>query len=702
MAGTYNGWLVVAALAMGVLASYTAFDMATRVGSVPGQIARWWRAGGSVALAVGVWSMHFLAMLAFHLPISMGYDPEIVFLSLLVAVASSFFAFWIVCRPQPSRVRVALGALLIGTGVACMHYTGMAAMEMNPPIRYSRPLFLLSVVIAVAASGAGFGMASRRPRKPAHVKLLRSCAALVMGGGIAGMHFTGMAAAQFSADSVCAMGLARVPITLVALLILFFAGGVVSFALVTSLLDASIRAHTAVLQNSLEDANRRLEFLAMHDRLTGLPNRTLLEDRLEQELRNARRLRSRLSVLFMDLDGFKQINDAFGHHIGDRLLVEAANRIRTVPRERDTLARIGGDEFVLLVNSGDPGDVANLANRLVSVVSRSFVIDGSECWISLSLGVAIYDGGEADAADLLQQADIAMYRAKTQGRNGYCFFEASMNADAQKQVQLFKDLSAALERRELMLHYQPKFDAADGSCIGAEALLRWHHPAWGPVPLNLFIPVAEKTRLIIPIGQWVLEEACRQMRAWRDAGLPLANVAVNFSAHQLSHPGLVSMVNDTLERYALEPRNLTLEITESSAMHNVEVSVAILQQLHEMGVRISIDDFGTGYSSLLYLKRLSASELKIDRQFVRDLTSNPEDAAIVAAIVAMGRTLHLKIVAEGVETVEQREFLARLGCDSLQGYLLGRPMPADEFFRTALAGKHAAGAPVSIAEFRVA
>jgi len=313
----------------------------------------------------------------------------------------------------------------------------------------------------------------------------------------------------------------------------------------------------------------------------------------------------------------------------------------------------------------------------LTAIREPFQVIGHELRVSTSIGIAIYPSNATQQHDLLTNADAAMYHAKALGGNGYCFFEASMNANVRDQLQLVQDLRSALERRELILHYQPKFTAPGGTVIGVEALMRWAHPTRGLIAPEQFIPLAEKVGLIVQLGEWGLDEACRQMRAWRDAGCPDWTMAVNLSPLQFRHAGLVQMVGDTLKRHALEPSCLTLEITESTAMRDVDASLRILQQLHDMGVRISIDDFGTGYSSLLYLKRLPASELKIDRGFIRDLARDTEDAAIVSAIVALGQTLNLEIVAEGVETAAQQEFLTRLGCDSLQGFLLGRPMSAD-------------------------
>jgi diguanylate cyclase (GGDEF)-like protein len=432
------------------------------------------------------------------------------------------------------------------------------------------------------------------------------------------------------------------------------------------------------LAESLANANQELTYLALHDNLTKLPNRVLLEDRLNQAIQASRRSQTAFSVLFLDLDGFKEVNDVFGHHTGDALLAEVAARITSATRASDTLARIGGDEFVLLAELGDPTSAANLADKLVRLVSQPYRIGEHDLSVSVSIGIALYEDFAQDAHALLRNADAAMYHAKSLGRSGYCFFEPSMNAHAHEQLQLLQELRCAMERQEMVLHYQPKFDAHTSRLSGVEALVRWQHPVRGLLSPDQFIPLAEKSGVIVHLGEWVLNEACRQMGEWRAQGHAASSVAVNLSPLQFSHLGLVQLVRESLERYALEPGCLTLEVTESTAMQDPYASMAILQKLDDMGVKISIDDFGTGYSSLLYLKRLPATELKIDRGFVRDLAPHTEDAAIVSAIVALGRTLNLSIVAEGIETRAQQEFLTGLGCSTLQGYLLGRPMPAKE------------------------
>jgi diguanylate cyclase (GGDEF)-like protein len=417
----------------------------------------------------------------------------------------------------------------------------------------------------------------------------------------------------------------------------------------------------------------------LHDNLTKLANRSLLEDRLEQMLHKAVRERTRFALMFLDLDGFKAINDSLGHHIGDLLLIEVAQRFRNNIRAQETVARLGGDEFVVLIEIDDPEDAAPVADKLVNLINQRFQIGVHDLGVSASIGIAIYPENGRTSHELLINADAAMYHAKSAGRNGYRFFENSMNTNAHNQLQVMQDLRLALERKQFCLHYQPKSNAASGEVIGAEALLRWQHPMRGIVGPTEFIPLAEKSGLIVPIGEWVLDEACRQMRSWYDEGHRDWKVAVNLSPMQFMHEQLVDMVQATLQRHRLPPQCLILEVTESTAMHDVEVSLAILNRLVELGVDISIDDFGTGYSSLLHLKRMPARELKIDRGFIHSLSQDTDDAAIVSAIIGLGRSLNLHIVAEGVETEKQQNFLASLGCSTLQGFFLGKPMPLDQF-----------------------
>ncbi|MCG8291408.1 putative bifunctional diguanylate cyclase/phosphodiesterase [Pseudomonas entomophila] len=688
--GSYSSSLVLISLCVAILASYTALDLTGRIATAKGRAVHLWMLGGAFAMGIGIWSMHFIGMLAFSLPINLGYDTTLTALSLLIAVASSGFALWLVSQPKLPWQQLGFGALIMGSGIACMHYTGMAALRMQPGIDYDPTLFGASLAIAVGASAAALWIAFRLRQHTPYVRQFRGLAAVVMGIAIVGMHYTGMAAANFPAGSYCGAlvdGLAGDGLDY---LVLITTLAVLAVALLTSVLDARLEARTAELARSLTLANQELTQLALHDTLTGLPNRTLLADRIDQAIGRVAEQGGCFALMFIDLDGFKPVNDAFGHHVGDLLLKAVAARLRGHLHSQDTLARIGGDEFVLLVELGEPDDAMGVAVKQVNLVSRPFRVAEHDLQLTASVGIVLYPGNGADQHELLRNADAAMYHAKSAGKNGYSFFDASMNTNARQQLQLLQDLRTALEQGQFRLHYQPKFDAAARQPIGAEALLRWEHPQHGLMLPDRFIGLAEKTGLIIPIGEWVLGEACRQMRQWMYQGHDDWRIAVNLSAIQFCHAGLVDSVARALNDNGLPANRLTLEITETTAMRDADASLTVLQRLSDMGVDLSIDDFGTGYSSLMYLKRLPANELKIDRGFVRDLEQDSDDAAIVSAIVALGQALGLRIVAEGVETDRQQDFLTRLGCDSLQGYLLGQPVPPEQFMqRLEQAGKKA-------------
>ncbi|WP_206733749.1 putative bifunctional diguanylate cyclase/phosphodiesterase [Pseudoxanthomonas composti] len=678
MSGSYNHFLVLISYLVAAVASFVALDMAGRITASQGRAARWWLVGGASAMGFGIWSMHFIGMLAFKLPIPQSYNLLITLYSLLVAVGSSGYALWLVSREELPRKRLLVGAVILGAGIATMHYTGMAAMEMEPGIDYDPLWFVLSIVIAIAASAAALWIAYALRSDFSAFRHFRIAAALVMGVAVIGMHYTGMAAARFPLGSVCGAALhGGVSPQWLASLVGTSTFAILGLALVTAVLDRRLQERTQKLSQSLQQANLELTHMALHDNLTKLPNRVLLEDRLGQAISKALRGSSKFALLFLDLDGFKAVNDVYGHQAGDRLLLQVARNLKSGLRQEDTLARLGGDEFVLLIEIGEPADAAAIAEKMLERVGLAVMVDGTELNVSGSVGIAIFGEDGHTARELMANADAAMYSAKEQGRNGYCFFEPSMNKGMHEQLAMIQELRKALELDQFVLEYQPKFIAPAGQLQGVEALIRWRHPTRGLVPPGTFIPLAEKTGLILEIGRWVLNEACRQLMAWDSEGHHIPNVAVNLSAAQFRSPGLMGKVKEALSKNGLSPTRLTLEITESTAMHDPEVSLAILQRLAALGVRISIDDFGTGYSSLLYLKRLPAAELKIDRGFVKDLVPGGEDAAIVSAIIALGRILNMSVVAEGVETQSQQALLTELGCTSLQGYHLGRPAAPD-------------------------
>jgi len=429
-------------------------------------------------------------------------------------------------------------------------------------------------------------------------------------------------------------------------------------------------------QKAAED---RLEHMATHDTLTGLPNRELLRDRLRVSLAQARRRRTQVAVMFLDLDRFKFINDTLGYTEGDRLLREVARRLTAALRNEDTLARLGGDEFiVILPDIGAPIDAATVADKILGQMAAPFDLAGHEIRITTSIGISLYPQDGRRSETLLQHADAAMYHAKERGKNNYQFYTAALNARIVRRMNLERDLHQALDNGEFRLHYQPQADLETGTTFGVEALIRWEHPPGRLISPAEFIPVCEETGLIVPIGEWVLREACRQARAWMDAGLPPLSVAVNLSARQFLEPRLSERVRKALDDHNLPPERLDLELTESLMMQDLERSFAIMLHLRELGVKLSMDDFGTGYSSLSYLKRFPVATIKIDRSFVNGIPLDPDDTAIVRAIAAMARGLGIRVLAEGVETEDQKRFLWELGCHQYQGYLLAKPLPADE------------------------
>lgn len=432
--------------------------------------------------------------------------------------------------------------------------------------------------------------------------------------------------------------------------------------------------------SALKESEARFEHLAHHDPLTGLPNRLLLHARMEHAVTRASRTRSQFAVLFLDLDRFKTVNDSFGHPVGDLLLQEVARRLTGCVRADDTVARLGGDEFtILLEDLQDPGSATRTATKILETLGEPFDLDRREVFTSCSIGISLYPDDGADATTLLRNADSAMYKAKEARSKSFHLFTEDISHLARERLEIESGLRRALERDEFVLHYQPQVSLLDGRVVGAEALIRWLHPEKGLIPPGRFIPLAEENGLIEPIGEWVLKSACAENRRWQDAGMASFRVAINVSGRQITNGDLGKLVKDTLDSTGLDPRSLELEITESVFMDQAEVSIQALETLKKLGVSLAIDDFGAGYSSLSYLKRFPIDRLKIDRAFIQEISSNTHDEAIAHAVVTLGHSLQLTVIAEGVETTEQLESLRAQGCDEVQGFLFSRPLPAEQF-----------------------
>jgi diguanylate cyclase (GGDEF)-like protein len=434
-------------------------------------------------------------------------------------------------------------------------------------------------------------------------------------------------------------------------------------------------------------SEERLAYMAQYDHLTGLTNRALFQDRLEQALARAKRSGALVALMFLDLDRFKAVNDTLGHGTGDLLLKKVAERLEGSVRETDTVARIGGDEFsIILEGLTEAQDAALVARKIIDKLVQPFVLDGHEVFVTTSIGIAVYPSSNGDS--LLTDADSAMYCAKEQGRNTYRFHTPEMNAQVRERLNMESKLRRALDQEEFLLYYQPQVDLTTGMIVGTEALLRWQHPELGLVSPGKFIPVLEDIGMIVRVGEWVLQTACRQSKAWQRDGFPPLRMAVNISARQFSRRDLIDTVASVLTETGLDPNYLELEITESLLMEDIKANSRLLDELKTSveGLRVSIDDFGTGYSSLSYLKTFPIDLLKIDQSFIRDITTNSDDAAITTTIIVLAHNLRLKVIAEGVETEEQMTYLREKGCDEAQGFYFSRPLPADEFTKLLVRG----------------
>jgi diguanylate cyclase (GGDEF)-like protein len=686
LAARYDLWVVAVSFFLASFASYVALDLAKRVRTQDRGAALAWWLGGSISMGTGIWSMHFVGMLSYSLPIPVGYTHGLTFVSWAAGVAVSAVALAVASRGALTAVRLAAGAAVMGAGICTMHYIGIAALDLAPGIVWDWGLVAASVVVAVTVSAAALVIFSwLRDINGQRGHVVQAGAALVMGAAISGMHYTGMAGLNVPAGAVC-LSAGQLGGRGVGTLVTAASVTLLAMTWLTSLIDARMRSRTSRLARSLQVANTQLQSAneelrrrAFVDPLTELPNRLLFEDRLAHAValsdRTPGRTPARLAVLFIDLDGFKPVNDSFGHAAGDTVLREAARRLRSTARECDTVARLGGDEFVLLMERVDtPADAVAMARRVIELLRLPFQIVDRHMQISASIGIVLHpDHGEPEK--LLAHADAAMYAAKRTGGGTYALFEPHMNAGALEQLNLQSDLRRALQAGQLSLHYQPKVDARRDRISGVEALMRWQHPERGMVSPAVFIPIAERYGIINELGNWVIDEVCRQMHAWADQGVRM-RVAINLSVHQLRQDDIVSRIQQALDHHQVEASQLLCEITESVAMEDIRATQRAFEGLQRIGVYLSIDDFGTGYSSLSTLRQLPARQLKIDRSFVQDLEGSGDARAVVDAVIRLAHALSLRVVAEGVETEGQRDILLSLGCDELQGYFYARPMPA--------------------------
>ncbi|MCU6345946.1 putative bifunctional diguanylate cyclase/phosphodiesterase [Enterobacter quasiroggenkampii] len=665
--------LIAVSYLVAFIASFVALDSAGKIPLSSRKAALFWRMAGGISLGIGIWSMHFIGMLSMQMPMIMRYDLWLTLASLGVAVIASTTALDIAfAGKKRSLFRPIVATAILSAGVVSMHYIGMAALMLDGSIIWDRRIVGLSVVIAVVASGTALWLAFRLRDKGVFIE--RLLAALVMAAAICAMHYTGMSAAHYPEMShtlpggIGELGLSIwVSVTTLCLL------GVM---LIISLVDSHRR--TGRLTDNLRQLNRQLELQARFDALTGLANRHQMDIRMQDCLRSALLSNRQFAVIFLNVDHFKRVNDTWGHSVGDELLITVAQRITSRLTREMTLARLGGDAFILLVPECDDDKLNALLASLLEDVRRPLSICGHTLSTTISAGVSLYPQDGETLHELKLKADAALHHVKDDGRNGWAHYRSEMSTAIPAKPGFLQELSQALERDQFELWYQPTWYAQEKTIHGFEALLRWRHPEQGVVLPGLFIPSLEQTGLIIPVGNWAIEAACRQLHFWTEQGFSQWTLSLNLSPVQFEQPDIFHIVSSMLEKYSLSPSRLILEVTESTALKNLDRSIELLNAFNHAGITVSIDDFGTGYSNLLMLSVLPAKELKIDKSFVTSMLENEKSYKLVETIMSIARTMEMNVVAEGIETQEQQEVLTRLGCDYLQGYLFSRPLPAEQ------------------------
>ena len=686
---THDPFLVLLAYLVACVGGFATLDMAERVGHSENPASqRLWRWIGAGCLAGGIWAMHFIGMLAFQAPVEIQYELPVTLASLLIALFASWLAMHTLSHPHLSIRQYIQAAICIGLGIAIMHYVGMAAMRSNAMTYYEPVLFILSIVIAIGASLAALLLSSRlREGSGLLHQLVKFSASLVLGAGIISMHFTGMAAFSLVLPTGSPLTLPgdnnhlQLGLT-VAVITLLIIGSSIGAALADKKLQHKERDLQRVntLLGQLDQARMSLQEVANYDALTNLINRRGFNQIFAEKLLQKTDEGGMLAVMFLDIDHFKRINDSLGHDAGDKLLKVLAQHIKgSVRSHEDVVARFGGDEFCLLISLREREEARAMAQRIMLKMKEPIELSGRRMVMTTSIGISLFPEDGTTCEELLKHADLALYQSKGGGRNGLNFFSPNLKTRATLELQLEEELRHALhENTGLILHYQPIFDLQTAQVSKLEALVRWQHPVHGLLTPDRFIAIAEANGLIAELDNWVLRKACEDLSELSRQGYEELHIAVNCSPLNLAREDLADEIEHALRVAGVAPQRLELEVTENALMVNIANSLVLLRQIRALGVSLSIDEFGTGYSSLAYLKRLPLNSLKIDRSFIQDIPKSTQDMEIVQAIIVMAHTLHLQVITEGVETLEQYEFLQRNGCDFVQGYLLSRPVPLAE------------------------
>lgn len=657
------------------IASFIALDSAGKVAISNRRESTFWRLSGGATLGMGIWSMHFIGMLAMKMSMPINYHFSLTAFSFFIALISATLAINIAISGNTlSTKRLVVATGILSAGVVTMHYVGMYAIIEHVAILWSHSLILLSVMIAIVASGVDLWLAFHLRQNTRRALFNRLVAALIMALAIASMHYTGMGAATFTHfGHTVHNGLSTLELSVWVCAVTLVILGIM---LVVSMVDSQLR--TSRLADNLHQLNCQLEHQVHFDALTGLANRTQIDACLQACLQHSKLHQHQFALVFIDIDRFKVVNDTWGHHIGDQLLIASTQRIYSCLDDTMTLARLGGDEFILLVPDCNKETITALLTRIAAAIGDPFTLFGYTIRVSLSAGSSIYPEHGSTLHELKVKADMAMYHVKQAGRNGWAIYSPKMEAIADTPPTFLQELSQALEHDQFELWYQPKYTAGDHSLTGFEALLRWHHPERGMLLPAEFLPALEETGLIIPVGKWVIQQACQQLHQWKLQGHAEWTLAVNLSPSQFEQHDIVDVVCSALAQYQLSPAYLTLELTESTALKNLKRSAEVLNAFSALGITVSIDDFGTGYSNILMLKSLPARELKIDRVFVKDINENSKNTKIVSTIIDIAHSMNMQVVAEGIETQEQEILLTQMGCGVLQGFLFAKPLPAHQ------------------------
>jgi len=676
MHGTFTPWVVCLSVALAAIVCHTALLLANRISKPDLPRRRTWLVAGTFAIGIGLWSAHFLALLALRFSVAATFRLPALLFAIAASIATAFVVLKGVrahAQPWPRRISI---AALVAMGCSLTQLLNLASLSVAPHTYLSDHGswigFSLAFVFCISA------IQSLRTKPTPANRYGKAVSSLLMASAMVASSFASLSAMRFD-TTLSARGI-LIDTHWFALALGMFAIGLTALTLLTVIYDAYLSRHVRDRDEALSRANASAQYAARHDALTGLPNRLALVDAAEHAIQESRRHGDAFALMVLNVDRLKSINDSLGHQAGDEMLCEIARRLRGVLRRHDVLARLAGDEFTILARElNSTRDAESILHKIGDALQTPIAVGAIEVHASLSIGVSMYpsDGDSFDV--LVRRAHTATRIAKETARGGFRFFTADMTHATDDRLALETELRQALENGGLVLHYQPKVDIGTGRVRSAEALIRWRHPKRGLVAPNVFIPVAEETGLIMPIGEWVIREACKQVRRWLDSGMPPLRVSVNLSAKQFRNADLAAIVRSALDDAQLQPGYLELELTESAVMHDPEKSALALQQLSTMGVHISIDDFGTGYSSLSYLRRFPLDKLKIDRSFVRDLMQNPDDVSIVRAIISLAHSLRLRVVAEGVETADQLNFLTELGCDQYQGFYCSPAVPPDDF-----------------------